>query len=126
MKKRIIKFSLIALILFAITYSVNLILLEKSDLETHLPVLGMYLYHSISGLIVYILIEVVFSRMPDQTGFAFLASVFLKIGFFILIFSSYIYSDSALLVQDKLTIVIPFFTFLLLEAFFSFKLLNEA
>lgn len=126
MKKRIAKFFLIAFALFGITYSLNLFLLEKNNLETLLPILGMYLYHSISGLVVYASIEFVFSKLPDQTGFAFLASVFLKIGFFVLIFSPYIYSDNALQIQDKLSIIVPFFTFLLLEAFFSFKLLNEA
>lgn len=126
MIKRIIRFFVITIILFAITFSIHQFSLSQTGLVTILPILGMYLYHSISGAIVYIAIEMVFSKLPDQAGYAFLASVFIKIGFFTLIFSPYIFTETPLVMLERLSIVVPFFAFLLLESFFSFKLLNKA
>lgn len=126
MIKRIVNFFVVTVLLFAVTFSLHQYLLSNKNLISSLPILGMYLFHSISGAIVYTLVELVFSKLPNQAAFAFLASIFLKIGFFILIFSSSIFTENPLQMFERLSIVVPFFSFLLVESFFSFKLLNEA
>lgn len=125
MKNRISQFLIVSSILFVVVFFIHQYLLDNTSLKTELPLLKMYFYHSISGAIVYTVIEFVFSKLPNQAGFVFLASVFIKIGFFILIFSSNLFNTS-LQMFERLSVIIPFFTFLFLEAIYSFRLLNKS
>ena len=126
MIKRIGFFVVLILVMFASLFLLNQYFIDQNDANVNLPLLGMYIFHASSSIIIYLIVEAVFSKLPNQTGFAYLASVFLKIGFFILLFASNVFSDSPLNMAEKLSIVAPFFTFLLVEAAFSFKLLNNA
>ena len=125
MKKRLIVFFITILILFLAVYFPHAYIIR--GVAGDYPVMfQMYLFHALSSIIVYVFIELVFSKIPDQTGFAFLASVFIKVGFFMLFFSGYVYKDQPLEVFEKMAIVTPFFLFLITESIFSFKLLNKA
>jgi hypothetical protein len=54
--------------------------------------------------------------LPDKVGYAFLMAVFIKMGLFILIFSSNGLLEKKLYLADKLGVLLPFFIFLLIEA----------
>jgi len=125
MNKRLLVFLLTIATAFVITYFPHLHFISKYN-EDYDVLFKMYLFHSLSSLIVYVFIELVFNKLPNQTGFAFLASVFMKIGFFILLFSNYIYREEPLGMYERVSIIIPFFAFLIIESVFSFKLLNES
>lgn len=125
MKKRLLIFFVTVLVSFIAIYFSHFYLMIDKFAENDI-LFKMYIFHFISSLLVYGGVEFVFSHLPDQAGFAFLASVLIKIGFFVLIFSGYIYKDVPLEMYEKTSIVIPFFTFLLIEAIFSFNLLNKS
>jgi hypothetical protein len=85
----------------------------------------LYLFHGVAVLIVYLSIELVNSKLPNQLGFAYLTLMFVKIGDFILLFQSSIFSDIDLSLLDRLGLLIPFFLFLVIETACIAKLLKE-
>ncbi|AUC77745.1 hypothetical protein CW732_03400 [Olleya sp. Bg11-27] len=85
----------------------------------------LYLFHGVAVLIVYLSIELVNSKLPNQLGFAYLTLMFVKIGVFILLFQSSIFSETNLSLPDRLGLVIPFFLFLIIETACIAKLLKE-
>lgn len=87
---------------------------------------SVYTYFYIFSLITYLIMEVIYSFLPNSTGLIFLASVFVKLGFFTLMYKSIIFSEKALIMADKLAIIIPFIVFLLLEVVGLIRLLNSA
>ena len=124
MKRRLLVFFITITILFIVVYFPHSYFIY--GIAGDYPVMfSMYLFHAISSVVVYFFIELVFGKVPDQTGFAFLASVFIKVGFFMLLFSSYIYKDQPLEIYEKMAIITPFFLFLITESIFSFRLLNK-
>jgi len=90
------------------------------------PLLATYIFHSIASVVVYILIELVAKQLPNQAGYAFLATVFVKMGVFVLVFKEILMNENPLPMSDRLGIVIPYFTFLLVEAIFCGRLLNNS
>ena len=125
MIKRLLIYLAVALVLATSIYFLHVFILNSNDLELSFPLLNMYIFHFISSLIVYAVIEFIFDILPDQTGFGYLASVFLKIGFFVMIFQSIVFGEVELLKYERISVIIPLFVFLILEAMFSFRLLNE-
>ncbi len=123
MVKRIGIFVAVVLALFAIGYSVHSNIFSQ---DPEFPLLGTYIFHSVASIIVYILIELVAKQLPNQAGYAFLATVFVKMGVFVLIFKSILMDENPLPMSDRLGIVIPYFTFLLVEAIFCGRLLNNS
>jgi hypothetical protein len=83
------------------------------------------LFHFISTLVIYTLIEGVSCKMPNQAGYAYLASIFLKIGFFVLLFKATIFSDVVLEKEERISLIIPLFLFLIAEAIAVSRLLNS-
>ena len=83
------------------------------------------MFHAISSFLIYLIVEFIAENMPSQAGYAYLASVFLKMGVFILLYKSVIFSDMDISKAEKVSLVIPLFLFLILEAIFCSKLLNK-
>jgi len=86
--------------------------------------LSIYLFHIISAIIVYCIVELIASILPNQAGYAYLASVFLKLGFFVLIFNNPVFTET-LSKPERFSLVIPLFLFLISEALATAKLLNS-
>ena len=124
MIKRIITYVLTIAITFLISYFVHQYILSNMNLSVSYSLLNVYLFHVIATIIVYGIIEYVAEKLPSQAGYAYLTSVFLKIGFFTLIFQSSILSEVKLPLFERVSLIAPFFFFLLIEAIFTSKLLN--
>ncbi len=85
----------------------------------------VYLFYAIAALLVYAVVVIVAKKLPSQAGYAFLAMVFLKIGFFVVLFSSVLFTEARLPMLERVSLIIPFFMFLGLEAIQITKLLNK-
>jgi len=85
----------------------------------------VYLFNSIASIVIYGCIELVAEKLPSQAGYAFLACVFLKIGLFIVLFQSTVFPEEKLEVFQRLSLMIPFFLFIIIEAAGVAKLLNS-
>lgn len=125
MIKRILNFLTAIIIVFAVSYFSNLYLLQSKEITISFTLLSVYLFHSIAAIIIYSIVEFVADKMPNQAGYAYLASVFLKIGFFVLIFKATVFTNESLAKAERLSLVIPLFIFLITEAIAISKLLNS-
>ncbi|ADR22544.1 hypothetical protein MATR_36100 [Marivirga tractuosa] len=85
---------------------------------------AIYIFHFIAYLIIVVAVELLSKKLPNQVGFFYLASVFIKIGFFVLIFKDAIFAEIAMNFLERISIIIPFFMFLVFEAIYSGRLMN--
>ncbi|WP_452221551.1 DUF6168 family protein [Lacinutrix salivirga] len=86
---------------------------------------AIYAYHGIAALIVYALVAITYKNLPNQAGYAYLTTVFIKMGVFVLVFKNSVFSIDVLSKEERLSLIIPLFIFLILEAIFVSKLLNK-
>ncbi|WP_075341499.1 DUF6168 family protein [Tenacibaculum agarivorans] len=123
MIKRIVLFIAAIVLLFIVSYFLNSYLVE----ENHFPfsLFSVYLFHAIAASIVYAIVELVADKLPNQAGYAYLASIFIKIGFFVLIFNTSVFGENILTKPERFSLVVPLFLFLITEAIMVSKLLNS-
>lgn len=124
MIKRILYFITIIILLFVLSYSTHNYILNMRGDEISYSLFSVYLFHTIATSIIYIILELLAAQMPNEAGYGYLASTFLKIGFFVLIFQADVFSDVQLTKPERISLVVPLFLFLITEALAIFKLLN--
>ena len=125
MIKRILFFLIAVLLLFVISFFLHNFILDSKEISVSFSLLGVYGFHVISAIVVYSIVELVAEKIPNQAGYAYLASIFLKIGFFVLIFQASIFANEELTKPERISLVIPLFLFLITEAIAVSKLLNN-
>jgi hypothetical protein len=125
MIKRILYFIVLIIVLYLISYNLHWYLLTINDSYLSFSLHSVYLFHVIAAGIVYAIVELVADKLPNQAGYAYLASIFLKIGFFVIIFQAPIFENDNLTKPERFSLVIPLFLFLISEAIAVSKLLNN-
>jgi len=125
MIKRILSYLLIVIAVFVVVFFTHQYVLDSKQLVLSYSLLNVYLFNAIASTIVYGCVELVAEKLPSQAGYAFLACVFLKIGFFVLLFQATIFPEVKLEVFQRLSLMIPFFLFIIIEAVGIAKLLNS-
>lgn len=125
MIKRILFFLAAVLIVFAVSYFPHNYVLNSKEIQLSFSLFAVYLFHVIAATIVYLIVEFVADKIPNQAGYAYLASIFLKIGFFVLIFQASVFTNEQLTKPERFSLVIPLFLFLILEGVAVSKLLNS-
>ncbi|OBX21886.1 hypothetical protein BAA08_10945 [Bizionia sp. APA-3] len=93
--------------------------------ELSFSLFNVYIFHVISVVIIYTIVEIVAEKLPSQAGYSYLMLVFFKIGAFVLIFQSSVFENDALTQTERFALVIPLFLFLIAEAAVVAKLLNS-
>ncbi|MGB1269939.1 MAG: DUF6168 family protein [Flavobacteriaceae bacterium] len=116
MIKRILIYIAIVLVVFAVIFFAHDLILAKKELHLSYSLINVYLFHAITSVVVYIVIEIIAEYVQGQEGYGFLASVFLKIGFFLLLFKSIIFPEVPLEMYQRVSMIVPFFLFLSIEA----------
>ena len=125
MIKRILIFLVIIFIAFTTSYLSHFYILQVKQLTIGFSLFSVYGFFTVTAFLIYVVVELIAYKIPTQAGYAYLASVFLKIGFFLLIFQQSIFKEMALTKAERFSLIIPFFLFLILEAVFTSKLLNN-
>ncbi|MFD0992672.1 DUF6168 family protein [Tenacibaculum geojense] len=125
MTKRITIFVATVMLLFFIGYFSHNFILTNNNIITNFNPLYMYIFHAIACLIVYILVELVLTILPNETGYLYLALTMIKLGVFVLIFQNQIFSETKLTGADKSVIIIPLFLFLITETAAVVNILNN-
>jgi len=125
MIKRILTYLSIILLVFVVVFFAHQYVLDSKQLVLSYSLLNVYLFNAIASIIIYGCIELVAEKLPSQAGYAFLACVFLKIGFFVVIFQATVFSEVRLELFQRLSLMIPFFLFIVIEAVGVAKLLNS-
>ncbi|MEP3837358.1 MAG: DUF6168 family protein [Algibacter sp.] len=122
MIKRIVLVALLFLLLFGVGYGIHSAVINSNP---SFSLLNVYLFFAISAVLVYATVEGVFSKLPNQAGYAYLMMMFLKIGAFVLIFQKSVFSEVLLTRLERVNLVVPLFLFLIVEAVVVGKLLND-
>ena len=112
MIKRIFTFSIIAFVLFIATYFLNKYLIDSNAIKLSFSLLQVYLFNVIACLIIYTSIELVSNYLPNETGYLYLALIFMKFGVFLLMFQNSIFSEAGLSKPEKASILAAVFLFL--------------
>jgi len=125
MIKRIVSYLLIVIAVFVVVFFTHQYILDNKQLVLSYSLLNVYLFNAIASIIIYGCIELVAKKLPSQAGYAFLTCVFLKIGLFIVLFQSTVFSEIKLEMFQRLSLMIPFFLFIIIETVGVGKLLNS-
>jgi hypothetical protein len=110
------------LALFLLAFNIHKVILSQG---LTFSLLNIYLFFTVSAIIVYGAVEAVFSKLPNQAGYAYLMMMCLKIGAFVLIFQQDVFAKTNLLQVERLSLVVPLFLFLVAEALAVVNLLNS-
>ncbi|SFC95621.1 DUF6168 family protein [Algibacter pectinivorans] len=122
MIKRIVLVAVLFMLLFAFGYGVHSAVV---DLNLTYSLLNIYLFFAVSAVLVYATVEGVYSKLPNQAGYAYLMMMCLKIGAFVLIFQKSVFHEVVLSQAERINLVVPLFLFLIAEAVVVGKLLND-
>lgn len=125
MIKRFFPFTMLVLLTGVVLYFVQQYILSAMGQSVGFSVAGMYVFHFVAYIIICLSVEFLYSKLPSQVGYAYLASVFIKIGVFVLVFKSAIFAAESLSMPERLSIVVPMFVFLVLEAVYCGRLMNS-
>jgi len=126
MIKRLLIYFLVAGLTFVISFGLNDYLLNSFEVVPHYSLLSVYVFHLIASILVYGCIEAASEFIPDQAGFAYLIGVFLKMGFFMIFFGSVVFGEVELQKIERVSLIVPLFLYLIIEAIASAKLLNKS
>lgn len=124
MIKRIVKYILLVVVVFILTFFCHDYFLLNNEMYLPFSLVKVYLFNAIASACIYIAVEFVAEKLPSQAGYAFLASVFLKIGLFVMLFQGTVFAQEALPMFARISLIIPFFLFIIIEAVSIAKLLN--
>ncbi|CAM1354273.1 MULTISPECIES: DUF6168 family protein [Tenacibaculum] len=125
MIKRIIIFTIVVAALAALGFFVNNYFIEKNTVSLSFSLLSVYVFNLIASLVTYIAVEIVINYLPNETGYLYLGLMLVKFGVFILLYQDSIFSETGLTKPEKVSILLPILTFLLVEAIGVSKLLNN-
>ncbi|MGC6433024.1 MAG: DUF6168 family protein [Crocinitomicaceae bacterium] len=126
MKKHLIKYNLISLIGGILTFLLHYFVLQMLDNKLPYSLLGIYLFFAIAAVIIISGVEYLFKIMPASAGYGFLVGIFLKMGVFMVVFLGGNLADLKLSLLHKLSILIPLFFFMSVEALSVVKRLKQS
>ncbi len=125
MIKRILLFFVVICVSVIASYFFHFSVLENKDLQLSFSLQRVYFFYAISAVLIYLIVTVISEKTPNQAGYGYLALMFVKIGFFLILFKSTVFSEIPIDKPEKISLVIPFLLFLSLETIFIAKLLNN-
>jgi hypothetical protein len=86
---------------------------------------SLYVFFGISSIFIVTGIELLYTIMPNNAGYAFLVGMFVKMGLFMMIFYSKMLEIKNIHFSDKIFILVPLFVFLFLETLVVINLLMQ-
>ncbi|MFQ3214461.1 MAG: hypothetical protein ACJAT1_000038 [Marivirga sp.] len=125
MIKRLIVFYLLLIAVSFTAFFVHQFLLAEHEIVLHYSLFNVYLFNVLSCTFICLAAELLSVKLPSQVGYAYLASVFVKMGTFVLLFKETIFNESGFLMTDRLSMVIPTMLFLIIEAGYCGRLMNS-
>ncbi|CAA0231728.1 putative membrane protein [Tenacibaculum maritimum] len=125
MIKNIFRFLITIVLFFVISYFSHEYMITSNTPPLSFSLLSLYVFHAFSAVLIYSIVVLISEKLPNQAGYAYLASIFLKIGFFVLLFKASVFANDSLTKIERFSLVIPLFLFLIIEAIGVSKLLNN-
>ena len=99
-------------------------LVADSDVTLSFGLHKVYVFNVIACVFICLAAEVLNQKLPSQVGYAYLATVFVKMGVFVLVFQQTVFSETGFEMIDRYSMVVPTMLFLIIEAIYCGKLMN--
>ncbi len=125
MIRRIIVNNIIALITGVVLYFLHTLIISSFQLKLSFSLISIYLFFTIAAIIIISGLELLFEYLASSAGYAFLVSVFLKMGIFVLLFFAGGMAEKSLTMIDKFSILVPLFIFMGIETSVVIKRLKS-
>ena len=125
MIRRILVNNIIALITGVVLYFIHTLIISSFQLKLSFSLISIYLFFTIAAIIIISGLELLFEYLASTAGYAFLVSVFLKMGIFVLLFFAGGMAEKSLTMIDKFSILIPLFIFMGIETSVVIKRLKS-
>lgn len=127
MNKDIFRYLIVFSFLFLIGFYGHQFVLEYLGLHILFSLENLYLFHASFSALICVNLRV-FSTVDkffSQLGFIYLSTLVLKIIFFVIFFYNPLFTIVSFSFAEKLAFFFPLFVFLLTEAVFVLKILNQ-
>ena len=127
MIRSIIIYTAIFFCTFLISYSLHEYLLELQEIILPFSLKKVYLFHLGFSMIICINFIALSSieKVFDQLGYIYLGTILLKLIIFIAIFYKSIFTEETLPFITRISLLIPMFIFLFIEAIIIAKILKK-
>jgi hypothetical protein len=127
MNKDISRYLAVFAFLFLIGLYGHQFLLEYLGLHILFSLTNLYLFHASFSAFICVNLRVfsTVDKFYSQLGFIYLSTLVLKIIFFVIFFYNPLFTIVSFSLAEKLAFFFPLFVFLLAEAVFVLKILNE-
>jgi len=125
MIRRIVVNNIIALITGVVLYFIHTLIISSFQLKLSFSLISIYLFFTIAAILIISGLELLFEYLASTAGYAFLVSVFLKMGIFVLLFFAGGMAEKSLTMIDKFSILIPLFIFMGIETSVVIKRLKS-
>ncbi|MFL0100692.1 DUF6168 family protein [Tenacibaculum maritimum] len=96
MIKNIFRFLITIVLFFVISYFSHEYMVTSNNNLLSFSLLSLYVFHAFSAVLIYSIVVLISEKLPNQAGYAYLASIFLKIGFFVLLFKASVFANDSL------------------------------
>lgn len=118
------RFLLLIIALSALTYFSLEAIVNKYDISSFLGISQISLFHFTLSVCVISIIYTIHSFLKKYTAFAFLGTALIRMIAIIIFIFPLIKNTEKTPISDALFVVIPYFIFTIVEAFFTIKLIK--
>jgi hypothetical protein len=127
MNKDIFRYIAVFAFLFLIGFYGHQFLLEYLTLKILFSLEKVYLFHASFSALICVNLRVfsTVDKLFSQLGFIYLSTLVLKLILFAIFFYNPLFTADSFSFSEKLALFIPLFVFLLTEAVFVLKILNQ-
>jgi hypothetical protein len=127
MSKDIFRYILVFVILFVIGFYGHQFLLNYLELKIIFSLEKVYLFHAFFSALICVNLRVfsTVDKLLPQLGFIYLSTLVLKLILFATFFYNPLFSSDSFSLVEKGSLFFPLFIFLLTEAVFVLKILNQ-
>ena len=127
MNKDIFRYIMVFALLFFTGFYTHHFLAEYLAIKFSFSLEKVYLFHAIFSALICIKLRVISTvdKLFPQLGFIYLSALVLKLILFAVFFYTPLFTIDSFSIAEKLSLFLPLFIFLLTEAIFALKILNQ-
>ena len=127
MNKDVFKYLLVFTSMFLIGSSCHQLLVAHLELKLSFSIHKIHLFHAVFSALICLNLRVISTvdKLFPQLGFIYLSTLVLKLILFALFFYTPLFTVVSFSLAEKISLFFPLFIFLLTEAIFVLKILNQ-
>ena len=127
MNKDLFRYLLVFTYMFLIGSSCHQLLVAQLGLKFSFSIDKIYLFHAVFSALICLNLRVISTvdKLSPQLGFIYLSTLVLKLILFALFFKIPLFTVVSFSFAEKISLFFPLFIFLLTEAIFVLKILNQ-